>query len=316
MTDIGARRSPPVHLSRVLEPPGRHARAPTDSTAPGGRTPASEVAERTTRASFRLSADERRVSRRNARLRRQGNTGFRSRPVTFAGIPSARAVRPVRDTMGWLTRFLASKMEDPAKRQADFEAHMVETTAKCEEVCVRRNPSPPAIGPWGGVRPRTPPSVFPCPATPVAPCAVVADPLAPASSRPSSAGRKTGTSPPRRTGTGPRTRCRALCVRAMPSLERCARNEPRGSLPPCALRAATLPARSRTLPNSPPASSRRSRAARSRARATDRDAASPEALPPSRSLADPPEIARNRPPQYKFSQEPMLTNAPGRAQNW
>ena len=40
--------------------------------------------------------------------------------------------------MGWLTRFLASKMEDPAKRQADFEAHMVETTAKCEEVCVRR----------------------------------------------------------------------------------------------------------------------------------------------------------------------------------
>ena len=38
--------------------------------------------------------------------------------------------------MGWLTRFLASKMEDPAKRQADFEAHMVETTAKCEEVCV------------------------------------------------------------------------------------------------------------------------------------------------------------------------------------
>ena len=26
--------------------------------------------------------------------------------------------------MGWLTRFLASKMEDPAKRQADFEAHM------------------------------------------------------------------------------------------------------------------------------------------------------------------------------------------------
>ena len=62
--------------------------------------------------------------------------------VTFAGIPSARAVRLVRDTMGWLTRFLASKMEDPAKRQADFEAHMVETTAKCEEVCVRRNPSP------------------------------------------------------------------------------------------------------------------------------------------------------------------------------
>ena len=71
-----------------------------------------------------------------------GEDGFSLSSVTFAGIPSARAVRPVRDTMGWLTRFLASKMEDPAKRQADFEAHMVETTAKCEEVCVRRNPSP------------------------------------------------------------------------------------------------------------------------------------------------------------------------------
>ena len=75
-----------------------------------------------------------------------------------------------------------------------------------------------------------------------------------------------------------------------------ARNEPRGSLPPCALRAATLPARSRTLPNSPPASSRRSRAARSRARATDRafpraTPPRPRRSPPSRSLADPPEIA-------------------------
>jgi hypothetical protein len=38
--------------------------------------------------------------------------------------------------MGFLTRFLVSKMEDPAKRQADFEAHMVETVAKCEEVYV------------------------------------------------------------------------------------------------------------------------------------------------------------------------------------
>ena len=189
---------------------------------------------------------------------------------------------------------------------------MVETTAKCEEVCVRRNPSPPAIGPWGGVRPRTPPSVFPCPTTLVAPCAVVADPLAPASSRPSSAGRKTGTSPPRRTGTGPRTRCRALCVRAMPSLERCARNEPRGSLPPCALRAATLPARSRTLPNSPPApvTRRAVSSARDRPRRRLARGAPP---PPVRSLT---RLKSPRPPQYKFSQEPMLTNAPGRAQNW
>ena len=65
--------------------------------------------------------------------------GRLGRLAPSAGIPNARAVRPVRDTMGWLTRFLASKMEDPAKRQADFEAHMAETTAKCEEVCVRQN---------------------------------------------------------------------------------------------------------------------------------------------------------------------------------
>ena len=44
--------------------------------------------------------------------------------------------------MGWLTRFLASKMEDPAKRQADFEAHMRTTQAKCEEVCVAREIHP------------------------------------------------------------------------------------------------------------------------------------------------------------------------------
>lgn len=127
----------------------------------------------------------------------------------------------------------------------------------------------PAIGPWGGVRHRTPPSVFPSRATPVAPHAVVADPLASASSRPSPAGRKTGTSPRRRTGTGPRTRCRALCVRA-------------GALPRALTRAARRPSAfprarrdfSRALATPPErASGALAPAARraSRARATDRE---------------------------------------------
>ena len=127
----------------------------------------------------------------------------------------------------------------------------------------------PAIGPWGGVRHRTPPSVFPSRATPVAPHAVVADPLASASSRPSPAGRKTGTSPRRRTGTGPRTRCRALCVRA-------------DALPRALTRAARRPSAfprarrdfSRALATPPErASGALAPAARraSRARATDRE---------------------------------------------
>ena len=36
--------------------------------------------------------------------------------------------------MGFLTRFLVSKMEDPAKRQEAFETHMNTTVAKCAEV--------------------------------------------------------------------------------------------------------------------------------------------------------------------------------------
>ena len=39
-----------------------------------------------------------------------------------------------RRAMGFLTRWLTGKMEDPAKRQADFEKHMTTTMAKCEEV--------------------------------------------------------------------------------------------------------------------------------------------------------------------------------------
>jgi hypothetical protein len=56
----------------------------------------------------------------------------------------------------------------------------------------------------------------------------------------------------------------------MPALERCARNEPRGSLPPSALRAATHPRAREPSRTRRTASSRPSRAARSRARATDR----------------------------------------------
>ena len=140
MAGIGARLVRRVHLSRLLARPGRHARAPTDSTGAG--RPNTGERERTTRK------DDGRVVMVVATAFSSDATpgkmgyiflSFGSTSCRSAGIPSARAVRPVRDTMGWLTRFLAGKMEDPAKRQADFEAHMVETTAKCEEVCVRRN---------------------------------------------------------------------------------------------------------------------------------------------------------------------------------
>ena len=70
-----------------------------------------------------------------------GSRIFSSVDLTPAFAP-ARSVRAFVATMGWLTRFLASKMEDPGKRQADFEQHMVETTAKCEEVYVRRKSYP------------------------------------------------------------------------------------------------------------------------------------------------------------------------------
>ena len=37
-------------------------------------------------------------------------------------------------TMGFLTRWLVAKMEDPAKRQEAFENHMNKTLAKCAEM--------------------------------------------------------------------------------------------------------------------------------------------------------------------------------------
>lgn len=292
MPEIGARRFHHARLSRVLARPGRHVRAPTDSTGTPGMP--NSGGERTTRTQRKVGE----IFGVAGNVRRR--VLLRSRVVWVhfpsAGIPNARAVRPVRDTMGWLTRFLASKMEDPAKRQADFEAHMVETTAKCEEVCVRRNlcQTRPAIGPWGGVRHRTPPSVFPSRATHVAPHAVVADPLASASSRPSPAGRKTGTSPRRRTGTGPRTRCRALCVRA-DALPR--------ALTRAARRPSAFPRARRDSPRAlatPPehASGALAPAARraSRARATDRELPARRLPRPrrSRDAPSPPLTARNR----------------------
>lgn len=50
------------------------------------------------------------------------------------GGPTERGSGAARRAMGFLTRWLAGKMEDPAKRQADFEKHMTTTVAKCEEM--------------------------------------------------------------------------------------------------------------------------------------------------------------------------------------
>ena len=137
MPEIGARRFHHARLSRVLARPGRHARAPTDSTGTPGMP--NSGGERTRKKKVCEIFGHDRGKRWEDGFFIITFAGRSGRLALPAGIPNARAVRPVRDTMGWLTRFLASKMEDPAKRQADFEAHMVETTAKCEEVCVRRN---------------------------------------------------------------------------------------------------------------------------------------------------------------------------------
>ena len=50
------------------------------------------------------------------------------------GSATERGSGAARRAMGFLTRWLAGKMEDPAKRQADFEKHMTTTVAKCEEM--------------------------------------------------------------------------------------------------------------------------------------------------------------------------------------
>ena len=40
--------------------------------------------------------------------------------------------------MGFLTRWIAAKMEDPAEREEKWVKHMRETDAKCDELCVAR----------------------------------------------------------------------------------------------------------------------------------------------------------------------------------
>ena len=59
---------------------------------------------------------------------------FVSRRRLFRFHSTERGSGAARRAMGFLTRWLAGKMEDPAKRQADFEKHMTTTMAKCEEV--------------------------------------------------------------------------------------------------------------------------------------------------------------------------------------
>lgn len=64
----------------------------------------------------------------------RGSVWERTRAAGHSPARPTRTATAATNTMGWLTRFLASKMEDPAKRQAEFEAHMRTTQAKCEEV--------------------------------------------------------------------------------------------------------------------------------------------------------------------------------------
>jgi len=40
--------------------------------------------------------------------------------------------------MGFLTRWIASGIDDGAERDAALRAHITSTTAKCDELCVRR----------------------------------------------------------------------------------------------------------------------------------------------------------------------------------
>ena len=43
-----------------------------------------------------------------------------------------------RDAMGFLTRWIASGIDDGVKRDEALRAHIKGTTAKCEALCVRR----------------------------------------------------------------------------------------------------------------------------------------------------------------------------------
>lgn len=292
MPEIGARRFHHARLSRVLARPGRHARAPTDSTGTPGMP--NSGGERTTRTQRKVGE----IFGVAGNVRRR--VLLRSRVVWVTSYAFRRHSERARGATGSRHHGVAHSVpreQDGGSREATGGlrgAHGGNHGEVRGSVRAAKSVTRPAIGPWGGVRHRTPPSVFPSRATPVAPHAVVADPLASASSRPSPAGRKTGTSPRRRTGTGPRTRCRALCVRA-DALPR--------ALTRAARRPSAFPRARRDSPRAlatPPehASGALAPAARraSRARATDRELPARRLPRPrrSRDAPSPPLTARNR----------------------
>ncbi|EEH52467.1 uncharacterized protein MICPUCDRAFT_53269 [Micromonas pusilla CCMP1545] len=67
-------------------------------------------------------------------------------------LPSALVARQSRRriarSMGFLTRWIASKMEDPAEREEKWVKHMRETDAKCDELKKRWNQPTKTHGYW------------------------------------------------------------------------------------------------------------------------------------------------------------------------
>ena len=313
MPEIGARRFHHARLSRVLARP--------DATR----------ARRLTRPARRAREQRRRANKKeNAKYLDQttaGNVGktgflfyvrgsFRSTCAFPAGIPNARGATGSRHHGAGS---LVPREQDGGSREATGGlrgAHGGNHGEVRGSVRAAKSVTRPAIGPWGGVRHRTPPSVFPSRATPVAPHAVVADPLASASSRPSPAGRKLEPAheDARVLGQGQDAEHCAYARMPLPrALTRAAR------------RPSAFPARApRLFPRARDTSRTRIRRTRARraprvsgARATDREL--PARRLPARGAPETLPHPRDRPksqkPQYKFSQEPMLTG-PGRAQNW
>ena len=318
MPEIGARRFHHARLSRVLARPGRHARAPTDSTGAG--RPNTGERERTTRK------DDGRVVMVVATAfssdATPGKMGyiFLSRSARHLAVPPAFRARARCDRFE--TPWVGSLGSSPARwrtprsgrrtsRRTWWRPRRSARKCACGEIC-----DTPADRP-AGWRSR-PDASFRLPLSRDTSRAAgpVADPPASASSRRRSQEEKLEPAHEDARVLGQGQDAEHCAYARMPSLGRL--HEPRGVLPPSPARAATFPARSRHLPNAHPAHSRPPRAARlARARPTassPRDACPPEALP-RRSLT-PADRPKSQKPQYKFSQEPMLTNAPGRAQNW
>ena len=297
MPEIGARRFHHARLSRVLARPGRHARAPTDSTGTPGMP--NSGGERTRKKKVCEIFGHDRGKRWEDGFFIMTFAGRSGRLALPAGISNARGATCSRHHG---VAHSVPREQDGGSREATGGlrgAHGGNHGEVRGSVRAAKSVTRPAIGPWGGVRHRTPPSVFPSRATPVAPHAVVADPLASASSRPSPAGRKLEPAheDARVLGQGQDAE---HCAYARPSLGRL--HEPRGVLPPSPARAATFPARSRHLPNAHPAHSRPPRAARlARARPgprAPRDACPPGGAP--ETLPHPADRPKSQKPQYKF----------------